>query len=107
MNPNEHILKQIIGGVIFRPAHYKPYYSVSANEVVHGVQLALLPRCQHRDDKRRQMTEEEEKLFGLAKKVAETFELYQVFRGDMVYGWQQGRENHWQAMLWQRPFSWD
>jgi len=28
-------------GVIFRPAHYKPYYSVSKGELVHGVQVHL------------------------------------------------------------------
>lgn len=29
-------------GVIFRATHYKPYYSVSTGEVVHGVQVHLL-----------------------------------------------------------------
>jgi uncharacterized protein YbbC (DUF1343 family) len=26
-------------GVIFRPIHYKPYYSVSQGKIVHGVQI--------------------------------------------------------------------
>ncbi|MCJ7448188.1 MAG: DUF1343 domain-containing protein [Bacteroidales bacterium] len=30
-----------IPGVIFRPVHYKPYYSVSMGEMVHGVQIHL------------------------------------------------------------------
>jgi len=28
-----------LAGVIFRPIHYKPYYSVSTGKVVHGVQI--------------------------------------------------------------------
>ena len=28
-------------GVIFRPVHFKPYYSVSKGELVHGVQVHL------------------------------------------------------------------
>jgi uncharacterized protein YbbC (DUF1343 family) len=28
-------------GVVFRPVHYKPYYSVSSGKVVHGVQIHL------------------------------------------------------------------
>jgi uncharacterized protein YbbC (DUF1343 family) len=28
-------------GVIFRPVHYKPYYSVSQGKMVHGVQIHL------------------------------------------------------------------
>ena len=42
----ERLTKNLNGlnlpGVIFRPAHYKPYYSVSANELVHGVQVHLI-----------------------------------------------------------------
>ncbi|MBG0859202.1 MAG: DUF1343 domain-containing protein [Bacteroidales bacterium] len=30
-----------IPGVIFRPVHYKPYYSVSAGKMVHGIQIHL------------------------------------------------------------------
>jgi uncharacterized protein YbbC (DUF1343 family) len=28
-------------GVVFRPVHYKPYYSVSAGKMVHGVQIHI------------------------------------------------------------------
>ncbi|RKE00019.1 exo-beta-N-acetylmuramidase NamZ family protein [Marinifilum flexuosum] len=31
--------KLSLPGVIFRPVHYKPYYSVSKGEMIHGVQL--------------------------------------------------------------------
>lgn len=33
-------------GVIFRPVHYKPYYSVSQGKMVHGVQIHLIHREQ-------------------------------------------------------------
>lgn len=29
-------------GIIFRPVHYKPYYSVSVGKVVHGVQIHII-----------------------------------------------------------------
>jgi uncharacterized protein YbbC (DUF1343 family) len=29
-------------GIIFRPVHYKPYYSVSQGKIVHGVQIHLI-----------------------------------------------------------------
>jgi uncharacterized protein YbbC (DUF1343 family) len=29
-------------GLIFRPVHYKPYYSVSQGKMVHGVQIHLI-----------------------------------------------------------------
>ncbi len=32
-------------GVIFRPVHYKPYYSVSQGKMVHGVQIHFTDAC--------------------------------------------------------------
>ena len=29
-------------GIIFRPIHYKPYYSVSSGKIVHGVQIHII-----------------------------------------------------------------
>ena len=29
-------------GIIFRPIHYKPYYSVSEGKIVHGVQIHII-----------------------------------------------------------------
>lgn len=29
-------------GIVFRPVHYKPYYSVSQGKIVHGVQIHLI-----------------------------------------------------------------
>ncbi|MFB3926909.1 MAG: exodeoxyribonuclease V subunit gamma, partial [Syntrophales bacterium] len=40
------------------------------------------------------------KLFQLSEKIAAVFDQYIVFRPEMVLGWQQGREDHWQAVLW-------
>jgi exodeoxyribonuclease V gamma subunit len=39
--------------------------------------------------------------FQLSAKIAAVFDQYQVYRPDMLLGWQQGREKHWQAILWQ------
>jgi exodeoxyribonuclease V gamma subunit len=40
------------------------------------------------------------KLFQLSQRVADLFDQYLLFRPDMVLGWEEGQENHWQAILW-------
>ena len=40
------------------------------------------------------------KLFQLAQRIADLFDQYLVFRPDLVLGWEQGLDEHWQAMLW-------
>ncbi|MDD5167999.1 MAG: exodeoxyribonuclease V subunit gamma, partial [Syntrophales bacterium] len=40
------------------------------------------------------------RLFQLSSRIAETFDHYLLFRPDMIMGWEEGRENHWQAVLW-------
>jgi len=45
------------------------------------------------------------KLFQLAEKIADTFEQYLVFRPEMIFQWEEGREetdqeHRWQAYLW-------
>ncbi|MFN8241181.1 MAG: DUF1343 domain-containing protein [Bacteroidales bacterium] len=37
----DNLNKLILPGVVFRPVHYKPYYSVSQGKAVHGVQIHL------------------------------------------------------------------
>lgn len=38
--------------------------------------------------------------FQLARRLAETFELYSVFRPELLQAWEEGREEDWQAQLW-------
>ena len=45
------------------------------------------------------------KLFQLAEKIADTFEQYLVFRSEMIFAWEEGRQekdptHRWQAHLW-------
>ena len=40
------------------------------------------------------------RLYQLSAKISETFDQYQVYRPDLLSAWQQGEENHWQAILW-------
>lgn len=42
------------------------------------------------------------RLFQLSGKIGEVFDQYQVYRPDLLRGWQQGGDNHWQAILWRR-----
>ena len=39
---SEQLNKLNLPGIIFRPSHYKPYYSTSQGETVHGVQIHLI-----------------------------------------------------------------
>lgn len=36
----------------------------------------------------------------LAERIANTFDHYTVYRPEMVLGWEEGRDPHWQAVLW-------
>lgn len=40
------------------------------------------------------------KLYQLAGKIADTYDQYTLFRGDLLEEWENGKENHWQAVLW-------
>ncbi len=40
------------------------------------------------------------KLYQLSGKIADIFDQYTLFRGDMLEKWEAGKENHWQAVLW-------
>ncbi|MBN1663274.1 MAG: exodeoxyribonuclease V subunit gamma, partial [Deltaproteobacteria bacterium] len=40
------------------------------------------------------------KLFQLADRIAGLFDQYLLFRPDMILGWEQGRDEDWQALLW-------
>jgi len=42
------------------------------------------------------------KLFQISTKIADLFDQYLVFRPDMIFKWEQGREDNWQAQLWRR-----
>ena len=40
------------------------------------------------------------RLHQLAGRIADSFDQYLVFRPEMVLGWEEGRDQHWQARLW-------
>jgi exodeoxyribonuclease V gamma subunit len=40
------------------------------------------------------------KLYQLSAKIADIFDQYTLFRGDMLEKWEAGKESHWQAVLW-------
>ena len=40
------------------------------------------------------------KLLQLARQIADTFDQYLLFRPEMVFAWEAGEEDHWQAVLW-------
>ena len=40
------------------------------------------------------------KLFQLSQRISDLYDQYLLFRPEMVLGWEEGQENHWQAILW-------
>ena len=44
--------------------------------------------------------DEELKRLQLSERIADTFDQYLLFRPEMIFQWERGRENHWQAVLW-------
>jgi exodeoxyribonuclease V gamma subunit len=42
------------------------------------------------------------KRFQLCARIADTFDQYLLFRTEMILGWEKGREDHWQAILWRK-----
>jgi len=42
------------------------------------------------------------KTYQFAWRMADLFDLYLLFRPDMVARWEEGRDDHWQAVLWRR-----
>lgn len=42
------------------------------------------------------------KRYQLSAKIADIFDQYLVFRPDLIFSWEAGRETHWQARLWRK-----
>ncbi|MBW2121580.1 MAG: exodeoxyribonuclease V subunit gamma [Deltaproteobacteria bacterium] len=67
--------------------------------------MKLLPSCITRDgfESLRSYLEggrEDLKRFQLSVQIADMFDQYLLFRPEMILGWEKGREDHWQAVLW-------
>ncbi|OEU64743.1 MAG: exodeoxyribonuclease V subunit gamma [Desulfobacterales bacterium PC51MH44] len=45
------------------------------------------------------------KLFQISQKIADLFDQYLVFRPEMIFRWEKGKEKHWQAQLWRKLSS--
>ena len=42
------------------------------------------------------------KLFQISKRIADLFDQYFVFRPELIFNWEKGRDDHWQAFLWRK-----
>ena len=40
------------------------------------------------------------KWFQLSERIADTFDQYLIFRPEMILSWEEGKGDHWQALLW-------
>ncbi|MBW1727815.1 MAG: exodeoxyribonuclease V subunit gamma [Deltaproteobacteria bacterium] len=45
------------------------------------------------------------KRFQISQKIANLFDQYLVFRPEMIFRWEKGKEDHWQAQLWREISS--
>ncbi|MBW2358391.1 MAG: exodeoxyribonuclease V subunit gamma [Deltaproteobacteria bacterium] len=60
--------------------------------------MKLLPTCIGRDYLKG--SEGDLKRFQLSERIADTFDQYLLFRPEMIFRWERGQEDHWQAVLW-------
>lgn len=45
------------------------------------------------------------KLFQISQQIADLFDQYLVFRPEIIFRWENGKEDHWQAQLWREISS--
>lgn len=69
--------------------------------------MQVLPECIDRPEFRslqRYLLDDPKglKRYQLSRKIADTFDQYLVFRPDMIFNWEAGRADHWQAILWRK-----
>ncbi|MBW2209227.1 MAG: exodeoxyribonuclease V subunit gamma, partial [Deltaproteobacteria bacterium] len=52
-----------------------------------------------------QISQKTAELFQISQKTADLFDQYLVFRPEMIFRWEKGKEDHWQAQLWREISS--
>ncbi|MFH2220317.1 MAG: exodeoxyribonuclease V subunit gamma [Pseudomonadota bacterium] len=67
--------------------------------------MNILPGCMDRpgfESLKTYLTDDKDelKLFQLSEKISDTFDQYLVFRPEMIFAWEDGKADHWQAQLW-------
>jgi exodeoxyribonuclease V gamma subunit len=69
--------------------------------------MKVLPECIHLpgfESLKRYLGDENTgmKLFQISKRIGDLFDQYLVFRSEMIFNWEKGRDHHWQAYLWRK-----
>ncbi len=82
-----------------------PEESPYAPEIMTWKIMKLLPSCITKPAFKNlrsylRGTGESLKRLQLSLRIAHTFDQYLLFRPKMIFDWEKGRENHWQAILW-------
>ena len=72
--------------------------------------MKVLPECIHIpgfESLKRYLADENTglKLFQISERISDLFDQYLVFRPDMIFRWEKGKDNHWQANLWRKISS--
>ncbi|MEN6331854.1 MAG: exodeoxyribonuclease V subunit gamma, partial [Smithella sp.] len=91
-------------------ADYQPNLSYNVDVLTWKV-MEILPRLMGEEDCQPVQNYlgnnyDQLKLFGLARKIAATFDQYLIFRPEMILAWEEGEisspQEKWQALLWQK-----
>ncbi|MCJ7615378.1 MAG: exodeoxyribonuclease V subunit gamma, partial [Desulfobacterales bacterium] len=87
-----------------------PEHSLFDPDIMTFRIMDILPECRHRagfESIKKYLADDKNKLklFQLSEKISETFDQYLVFRPDIIFKWEEGKEDHWQAKLWRELIS--
>ena len=72
--------------------------------------MKVLPECTHLpgfESLKRYLGDDNAgiKLFQISKRIGDLFDQYLVFRPEMIFKWEKGRDHHWQSNLWRKISS--
>jgi len=103
--PNKFVYEEIFRKILSEIPETSPYET----EIMTWRIMKLLPACvEHPDFKNKfehlktylEGIGNNLKQFQIAGQIADTFDQYLIFRPEMIFEWEKGKEDHWQALLW-------
>ncbi len=103
--PNKFVYEEIFRKILSEIPETSPYET----EIMTWRIMKLLPACVEHPDFGNKFEHlktylegigKNLKQFQIAEQIADIFDQYLLFRPEMIFDWEKGKEDHWQALLW-------